>query len=97
LRRICFVTCRTWPEISESDRLVQRALEARGATVEARGRPRIRLRLVAARRVVASARGSGRASLRTRVRARTYRLLVSTTSHKPLQFALTISYPAASS
>jgi glutathione synthase/RimK-type ligase-like ATP-grasp enzyme len=36
LRRICFVTCRTWPEISESDRLVQRALEAQGATVEAR-------------------------------------------------------------
>jgi hypothetical protein len=40
------------------------------ATVEARGRPRIRLSLVAAGRVVASARGSGRASLRTRVRAR---------------------------
>jgi glutathione synthase/RimK-type ligase-like ATP-grasp enzyme len=36
LRRICFVTCRTWPEISESDRLVQRALEAQGAAVEAR-------------------------------------------------------------
>ena len=36
MRRICFVTCRTWPDISESDRLVQRALEARGATVEAR-------------------------------------------------------------
>jgi len=36
MRRICFVTCRTWPEISESDRLVQRALEARGAIVEAR-------------------------------------------------------------
>jgi len=36
MRRICFVTCRTWPEISESDRLVQRALEARGAVVEAR-------------------------------------------------------------
>ena len=36
MRRICFVTCRTWPEISESDRLVQRALEARGASVEAR-------------------------------------------------------------
>ena len=35
--RFCFVTCRTWPEISESDRLVQQALEARGATVE--GRP----------------------------------------------------------
>ena len=36
MRRLCFVTCRTWPEISESDRLVQRALEARGATVEGR-------------------------------------------------------------
>jgi glutathione synthase/RimK-type ligase-like ATP-grasp enzyme len=36
VRRICFVTCRTWPDISDSDRLVQRALEARGATVEAR-------------------------------------------------------------
>jgi glutathione synthase/RimK-type ligase-like ATP-grasp enzyme len=34
--RICFVTCRTWPEISESDRLAQRALEARGDTVLAR-------------------------------------------------------------
>ena len=36
MRRFCFVTCRTWPEISESDRLVQGALEAQGATVEAR-------------------------------------------------------------
>ena len=36
MRRICFVTCRTWPDISDSDRLVQRALEARGATVEPR-------------------------------------------------------------
>jgi glutathione synthase/RimK-type ligase-like ATP-grasp enzyme len=36
VRRICFVTCRTWPQLSESDRLVQQALEARGATVEAR-------------------------------------------------------------
>jgi glutathione synthase/RimK-type ligase-like ATP-grasp enzyme len=36
VRRICFVTCRTWPQISESDRLVQQALEARGATVEGR-------------------------------------------------------------
>jgi glutathione synthase/RimK-type ligase-like ATP-grasp enzyme len=36
MRRLCFVTCRAWPEISESDRLVQRALEARGAAVEAR-------------------------------------------------------------
>ena len=36
MRRVCFVTCRTWPEISEGDRLAQRALEARGVTVEAR-------------------------------------------------------------
>lgn len=36
MSRICFVTCRHWPEISESDRLAQRALEARGATVQAR-------------------------------------------------------------
>ena len=35
--RICFVTCRRWPDISESDRVAQRALEARGAVVE--GRP----------------------------------------------------------
>jgi glutathione synthase/RimK-type ligase-like ATP-grasp enzyme len=35
--RIWFVTCRRWPEISESDRLAQRALESRGAVVE--GRP----------------------------------------------------------
>jgi len=34
--RVCFVTCRRWPEISESDRLVARALEARGARVEGR-------------------------------------------------------------
>ncbi|HUP35135.1 MAG TPA: hypothetical protein VNC82_06755 [Candidatus Limnocylindria bacterium] len=31
MRRICFVTCRTWPEISASDRLARQALEARGA------------------------------------------------------------------
>jgi glutathione synthase/RimK-type ligase-like ATP-grasp enzyme len=36
VKRICFVTCRTWPAISESDRLAQRALEARAAVVEAR-------------------------------------------------------------
>ncbi|HEX7788251.1 MAG TPA: hypothetical protein VF653_18675 [Methylomirabilota bacterium] len=36
-RRICFVTCRRWPDISASDRVAQRALEARGALVE--GRP----------------------------------------------------------
>ena len=35
--RVCFVTCQRWPEISESDRLAQQALERRGATVE--GRP----------------------------------------------------------
>ena len=35
-RTICFVTCRRWPEISESDRLVQAALERRGATVVGR-------------------------------------------------------------
>jgi glutathione synthase/RimK-type ligase-like ATP-grasp enzyme len=34
--RVCFVTCRRWPEISESDRLVARALEERGAHVEGR-------------------------------------------------------------
>jgi glutathione synthase/RimK-type ligase-like ATP-grasp enzyme len=36
VKRICFVTCRRWPEISESDRLAQQALELRGATVQAR-------------------------------------------------------------
>ena len=36
MTRVCFVTCRRWPEISESDRLVARALEARGARVEGR-------------------------------------------------------------
>ena len=34
--RVCFVTCRRWPEISESDRLVAQALAARGAHVEGR-------------------------------------------------------------
>jgi hypothetical protein len=34
--RVCFVTCATWPDVSESDGLVKRALEARGATVTAR-------------------------------------------------------------
>jgi glutathione synthase/RimK-type ligase-like ATP-grasp enzyme len=34
--RVCFVTCRRWPEISESDRLVVQALEGRGARVEGR-------------------------------------------------------------
>ncbi|HYB69824.1 MAG TPA: hypothetical protein VEH80_04100 [Candidatus Bathyarchaeia archaeon] len=36
MTRICFVTCRTWPEISASDALVARALEGRGASVAAR-------------------------------------------------------------
>jgi hypothetical protein len=67
------------------------------ATAKSRGRAAIRLRLSAARRIVASARGSGRANLRAKVGPRTYRLVVSTTSRKPVRFALTISYPAASS
>ena len=33
---ICFVTCTTWPAISESDGLAARALERRGATVTPR-------------------------------------------------------------
>ena len=68
------------------------------ATARARtGRPTIRLRLLASGRVAAATRGAGRASLRVRVHARTYRLVVSTTSRRPLTFALTISYPAAAS
>jgi subtilisin family serine protease len=66
------------------------------ATAKARtGRAAIRLRLVAAGRVAASARGPGRASLRAQVRARAYRLLVITSSRRRVAFALTISYPAA--
>ena len=67
------------------------------ATVNARkpGRAKIRLRLLAAGRVTDSARGAGRASLRTRVREGAYRLVVSTTSRRPLFFVLTIRYPAA--
>jgi glutathione synthase/RimK-type ligase-like ATP-grasp enzyme len=34
--RICFVSCARWPDVSESDALVKRALEARGAAVEVR-------------------------------------------------------------
>jgi glutathione synthase/RimK-type ligase-like ATP-grasp enzyme len=34
--RVCFVTCLLWPDISESDRLVARALERGGVRVEAR-------------------------------------------------------------
>jgi hypothetical protein len=66
------------------------------ATAKARtGRPTIRLRLLAAGRVTASARGAGRASLRAQVRARAYRLIVSTSSRRRVAFDLTISYPAA--
>jgi subtilisin family serine protease len=66
------------------------------ATVKARARSRaIRLRLVAAGRVGASARGAGRARLRAEVPAGRYRLVVSTTSRKRTSFSLTISYPAA--
>jgi subtilisin family serine protease len=67
------------------------------ATAKARtgSRAAIRLRLVAAGRVAASARGAGRASLRVQVRAGAYRLIVSTSSRRRVAFALTISYPAA--
>jgi glutathione synthase/RimK-type ligase-like ATP-grasp enzyme len=34
--RVCFVTCATWPAVSESDGFVARALERRGATVTPR-------------------------------------------------------------
>ena len=37
MTRVCFVTCRAWPEISESDRLVADALQTRDAQVV--GRP----------------------------------------------------------
>ena len=66
------------------------------ANVKTRARNRaIRLRLVAAGRVVASARGVGGARLRAEVRAGRYRLVISTTSRKPSSFVLMISYPAA--
>jgi hypothetical protein len=67
------------------------------ATAKARtgSRAAIRLRLMAAGRVAASARGAGGASLRAQVRRRSYRLVVSTTSRRPVAFALTVSYPAA--
>ena len=32
---VCFVTCLAWPNISESDSLVARALESRGVAVSA--------------------------------------------------------------
>jgi glutathione synthase/RimK-type ligase-like ATP-grasp enzyme len=34
--RVCFVSCTAWPGVSESDGFAQRALEARGAILEAR-------------------------------------------------------------
>ena len=36
MARVAFVTCTTWPEISDSDALVADALRVRGVTVEAR-------------------------------------------------------------
>jgi subtilisin family serine protease len=67
------------------------------ATVKARALNRgIRLRLLAAGRMVSSARGVGGARMRAELRAGRYRLVVSTTSRKRSSFSLTISYPAAS-
>jgi subtilisin family serine protease len=65
------------------------------ATVKLRNARRVtvRLRLVAAGRVAASAHGKGGATLRAPVRERTYRLLVSADSQKRLAYVLTISYP----
>jgi subtilisin family serine protease len=68
------------------------------AAVKVRGkRLPIRLRLLAAGGLKASARGAGSAGLHVAVRARTYRLVVSTNSRKPLAFTLTITYPASNS
>ena len=53
----------------------------------------VRLRLVTAGRIAASAHGKGGATLRTAVGARKYRLFVSADSLKRLAFVLTISYP----
>jgi subtilisin family serine protease len=60
------------------------------------GRTVVRLRLLAAGRVTAATRGTGRAKLRARLRARKYRLVVSSDSRKRLAFALTISFPRPS-
>jgi subtilisin family serine protease len=66
------------------------------ATVRTRARNRaIRLRLLAAGHVVASARGAGGARLRAEMPAGRYRLVISTTSRKRSSFSLTISYPAS--
>jgi subtilisin family serine protease len=67
------------------------------ATANARRRATIRLRLLAAGRIAASARGAGRARLRAEVGVQRYRLVVSTSSRKPVRFSLTITYPAATS
>ena len=65
------------------------------ATVKLRNARRVmvRLRLVRAGRVVASAHGKGGATLRAPVRERTYRIFVSADSVKRLAYLLTISYP----
>jgi len=67
------------------------------ATVKMRSarRATIRLRLITAGRVVASARGKGGVTLRAAVRERMYRLVVSTNSSRSLAYVLTISYPSA--
>jgi glutathione synthase/RimK-type ligase-like ATP-grasp enzyme len=36
VRRVCFVSCLRWPDVSESDGFVKRALEGRGVRVEVR-------------------------------------------------------------
>jgi glutathione synthase/RimK-type ligase-like ATP-grasp enzyme len=36
MKRVCFVSCLRWPEVSESDGFVKRTLEARSVAVEAR-------------------------------------------------------------
>jgi hypothetical protein len=68
-------------------------LQAR-VKVRSSRRATIRLRLITAGRVVASASGKGGVTLRAAVRDRTYRLVVSTTSSRSLAYVLTISYPS---
>jgi subtilisin family serine protease len=65
------------------------------ATVKLRHARRVtvRLRLMTAGRIAASAHGKGSATLRASLRARKYRLLVSVDSVKSLAYVLTISYP----
>jgi subtilisin family serine protease len=57
---------------------------------------RLRLRLVAGRRVAASVRGARLLRLRARVKPQRYRLVVSAAGRTPVTFRLTISYPAKS-